>query len=221
MGPLEPDQLYYVMAFLKRCREEKNIAVRDVKMKKLTYARPIPIILSPAEVMRILEATTPFYRAVFLCLYTLGLRFSEAAHLKRDDIDFENKAVRTRQKGGSFKILPMSEPLIEALNAIKPEKVQPGAHTFISSRTGQPIVNIRKAIKNACEKAGIAKHVNPHLFRHSLATHLLGSGINLRTIQKMLGHADMGTTEWHTHVALDHLGEAGKAIGMALLQEKS
>jgi len=144
----------------------------------------------------------------------------EAAGLKWEDVDFDNRAVRTRQKGGTFKILPMTEPLVTALTGIKPQKLAPGDHIFISRRTGRPIVNIRKAIENACEAAGIVKHVNPHLFRHSFATHLLGNGINLRTIQTMLGHADIDTTEWYTHVAMDHLREAGDAIENGLSKKK-
>ena len=203
-------ELYYVMAFLKWCREEKEMAVRPVKMKKLPYARPLPIVLSPGEVSRILQAATPFYRAFFLCLYTLGLRFSEAQGLKWDDVDIENMAIRCRQKGGTFKILPMHSRLKAALKKIGPPAR--GKYVFLSKRTGRPIVNVRRAIKAICLKAGITKHVHPHLFRHSVATAMMGAGINLRTVQIMLGHAEIGTTEFYTHVAMEHLRGAESAI---------
>jgi site-specific recombinase XerD len=203
-------ELYYIMGLLKWCREEKGLEIRAVKLKKLPYARPLPIVLSPAEVSRILKVAPPFYRALILCLYTLGLRFSEASSLKWEDVDFENMAVRTRQKGGSFKILPLSPRLKAALEEIGPR--DRGKYVFVSKGTGQPIVNVRRALKTICAKAGVKKHVHPHLFRHSVATAMMGAGINLRTVQAMLGHADIGTTEFYTHVAMEHLRGAESVI---------
>lgn len=125
--------------------------------------------------------------------------------------------------GGSPENIPyfrMLKTILESDDDLTKEAVKThlaaADHIFVSRRTGRPIVNIRKAIQSACNRAGIVKHVNPHLFRHSFATHLLGNGINLRTIQKMLGHKDIDTTEWYTHVALDHLREAGESIASSL-----
>lgn len=203
-------EIYYILGMLRWCREEKGMAVRSVQMKKLPYSRPLPIVLSPGEVAKILKAASPFYRAFILCLYTLGLRFSEAQGLKWDDIDMANMAVRCRQKGGTFKILPMEKRLKAALKAIGPQTM--GKYVFVSKITNRPIVNVRKALGSICAKAGISKHVYPHLFRHSVATAMMGDGTNLRTVQAMLGHADIGTTEFYTHVSLDHLRDAGKKI---------
>jgi integrase/recombinase XerD len=203
-------ELYYIMGFLKWAREEKEMAVRSVKLKKLPYSRPLPIVLSPGEVSRILEAADPFYRAFILCLYTLGLRFSEAANLKWEDIDFENMAARCRQKGGTFKILPMHARLKTALEEIGTPDM--GTYVFLSRRTGRPIVNVRRAIKRICRKAGITKRVHPHLFRHSSATAMMAGGVNMRIIQQMLGHAQVSTTEWYSHVAMEHLREAESVI---------
>jgi site-specific recombinase XerD len=224
-------ELYYLMAFFKWCREEQNMAVRDVKMKKLPYKRPLPVVLSPGEVSRILEVCSPFYLAFFACLYTIGLRFSEAQGLKWKDIDFENASIRCEQKGGSWKILPMSNFLASALSEIMPrdddnqESSKPipkrERFVFISKRTGRPIVNVRRAIQKVCEKAGIEKHVNPHLFRHSVATALMASGENLRIVQAMLGHADIGTTEFYTHVAMGHLRGAEHIISEGLKRSGS
>jgi len=167
-------ELYYVLGFLRWARDEKGLDVRAVKMKKLPYARPIPLVLSPGEVARILEAAPPFYRAFFLALYSLGLRFTEARTLRWSDIDFENNSVRCIQKGGAWKILPLSGSLKAALKVL--EGRNESDYVFYSQRSKGPIVNVRKAIKNACVAAKIAKHVSPHLFRHSVATHLMGGG---------------------------------------------
>lgn len=203
-------ELYYICSFLRWCRDEKNLRAADIKFKKLPYQRPVPIVLSPAEVQRIVAVVDPFHRAFILCLYSLGLRFSEASHLKWRDIDYKNMSVRCVQKGGSYKILPLNDWLKKALRELP--RGGSDSYVFASPRTGQPLTNIKRALATACKRAGVIKHVHPHLFRHSLATHMMGEDINIRKIQTYLGHADIGTTEWYTHVVTGHLKQATKGM---------
>lgn len=206
-------EMDYFGGFLRWCREEKEIPIPKIKIKKLPYSRPIPTVLSMEEVTRIIDASIPFYKAFFLCLYTLGLRLSEVRKLKKTNVDFENKSVIVIQKGGRYKILPLNEWLEKALKEIiDPDK---GEYIFESPSIrskGKPITDVKKGLARACKKAGITKHVTPHLFRHSIATHLLGEDVNLRTIQEYLGHRDIGTTEWYTHVVTLHLKTAADKV---------
>jgi len=168
------------------------------------------MVLSPEEILKIIQDTEPFYRAFFLCLYTLGLRMNEARQLKWEDIDLHSRSVRIQQKRGSWKLLPLPEWPADAIREIP--RVDGSPFVFVSRRSGKPVNNVTKAIARACKKAGITRHVHPRLFRHSIATHLMGGNINLRIIQKFLGHAQVGTTEWYTHVALEHFSEASAMI---------
>ena len=177
----------------------------------LPHQRPRPIILSPDEVTRLVDAAEPFYRAFFLCLYTLGFRLSEATYLRWRDIDRESKTVTVIQKGGSVKVEPLNAWLDAALKTLKKElksKPEPDDYVFLNPRKGRPVMDIRTPLERAAKKAGIIKRVTPHLLRHSVATHLLAKGKNLRTIQAMLGHAQVGTTEWYTHVVTDDIRDA-------------
>lgn len=185
-------------------KDRKYITPRDFKPDFLPYKRPKPIVLTFQEVVAIVNAAKPMHRAFFLCLYTLGLRMKEARFLRWEDFDLKNGVMRTVQKGGGYKILPVSKLLTENLKKLKPPKKQQG-YIFVSPRTGEPLVDVRKAIRRACELAKITKHVNPHLFRHSIATYGLGKQVNLRVIQGFLGHGDIGVTEWYTHVNTEHL----------------
>lgn len=208
-------ELSYFSGFLKWCRRERALELKPIHIETLPHSRPKPFVLSPGEIVKILSAVTPFHRAFILCLYTLGLRLSEARYLRWTDIDFSNGAVRVIQKGGEQKILPMNEWLKTSLQSL--EKV--GEYVFSSRQRGKtgdeeepeeekPIHDIRKALAKACKQAGITKKVNHHLFRHSIATHLMGNDVNLRVIQSYLGHSQMETTEWYTHVAMGHMGKA-------------
>jgi site-specific recombinase XerD len=201
-------ELYYFSGFLRWCEKNGYIKQRIFKIERLPYRRPVPIVLSFDEVVRLINAAEPFYRAFFLCLYSLGLRFSEARYLKVEDIDRENKLVRVKQKGGTFKVLPMNQWLLNAIDVIMPSK----GYIFVSPITREPIRDIRRALHRARNSSGIQKHVNPHLLRHSIATHLLGKNINLRTIQQYLGHSQISTTEFYTHVVLGHLKDASNAM---------
>jgi len=98
---------------------------------------------------------------------------------------------------------PSSRILAESLKQLRPKK----AGYIFTSRTDRtkPLVDVRKAIGRACSIAKVTKHVNPHLFRHSIATYGLGKQVNLRVIQGFLGHGQVGTTEWYTHVNTEHL----------------
>lgn len=216
-------ELQYFGGFLRWARKEHRIPVERIEYERLPYKRPLPIVLSTAEVARILEAAAgePIYYALVCCLYTLGLRISEARGLKVGDVDFENLSVRVLQKGGAQKILPINARVSEAIQgAIAWRKAMvenkkgwmQTPYVFSIRKGGEPIQSFRKTLAKICGQAGVSKRVHPHLFRHSIATHLLGADVNLRTIQQYLGHTQSTTTEFYTHVAMGHLRNAQKQI---------
>jgi site-specific recombinase XerD len=218
-------ELNYLSGFLRWCRREKKLDMEKIEYEALPYKRPLPIVLSPDEVVRILAAAEqePVYHVLIMCLYTLGLRISEAKGITVDDFDFGNRSVRVKQKGGSWKILPINDQVIEAVGKlIKQIKKRPKdakkpegpCYVFSVRKSGKPFNNIRKALARICKRAEVTKKVTPHLFRHSIATHLMGADVNLRTIQQYLGHTQIATTEFYTHVALGHLRSAQNKIGL-------
>lgn len=208
-------ELDYFSGFLRWCRREKKMDVPRILYDELPYSRPLPIILSQDEVSRILEAARkePVYHALLLCLYTMGLRMSEARNLKVEDFDFGNLSIRVLQKGGTWKLLPINEQVSKAVGRlIKSRKLKIGAYVFTVRKSGKPIQNMRKALQRICKRARVTKRVHPHLFRHSIATHMLALDVNLRTIQRYLGHSQVQTTEFYTHVAMNHLRNAQDSV---------
>jgi integrase/recombinase XerD len=174
----------------------------------------LPRTLSPAEVERLIDAangTTPRSlrdRALVELLYGAGLRVSEAVGLERGSIDLDSRLVRCTGKGGKERIVPLGREAAEAVRRYqargrpyldrrhRPElflNAQGGALT----RAGAFLI-----LRKLAEKAGLdPQRVHPHILRHSFATHLLEGGADLRSVQEMLGHADLGTTELYTHVS--------------------
>ena len=205
-------ELAYFGGFLSWCRRIKRLDCPKPVIDQLPYKRPIPIVLTPAEILNLLAHCKPQLRAFVLCLYTLGLRVNEARLIRWQDIDMDGNAVRVIQKGGTHKLLPLNNPLKKALGAL-PRKQE---RVFVG-RQGKPLTNVRKALLVAAAKAGIEKHVHPHLFRHSWATHLLAAGVNMRIIQQFLGHSQIHTTQWYSQVDLGNMREAGKAVHGKLL----
>jgi integrase/recombinase XerD len=174
----------------------------------------LPRSLTPAEVERLIAAAnvaTPRGlrdRALVELLYGAGLRVSEAVGLERGAIDLENRVVRAVGKGDKERLVPLGREAVEAVRRYvgrgrpyldrrhRPElflNAQGGALT----RAGAFLV-----LRRLAAKAGLdPERVHPHLLRHSFATHLLEGGADLRSVQEMLGHADLGTTEIYTHVS--------------------
>ncbi len=175
--------------------------------------RRLPGTLSPEEVERFLNApdvTTPHGlrdKAMLELMYSSGLRVSELCGLVLQAVDLENAFVRVTGKGSKERLVPMGRPAVDALtvylSAGRPGlvKARTGSELFLS-QWGRAIS--RKMfwvlVKEHARRAGIEKPVKPHLLRHSFATHLLTNGADLRAIQEMLGHADIGTTQIYTAV---------------------
>ena len=184
--------------------EQGCSSVEHIKFEPLPYKRPLPKVLSRKETFAFLRACEPFYQAYFMCLYQVGMRSDETKKLPWEHIDFERNTILVLGKGSKERVLPLPKTLKIALLAIRSNS----KFVFPSRRTGEPIVDVRKAIERAKAKAGITAKINPHRLRHSFATHLLESGADLRAIQALLGHEDLSTTEIYTHVAQPHLVKA-------------
>ena len=176
-------------------------------------ARKLPRTLSPGEAERLVEAaagTTPRDlrdRALVELLYGAGLRVSEAVGLEKGGVDLDERLVRSIGKGGKERIVPLGRSAADALRRYlgrgrpfldrrhRPE-------LFLNARGG-PLTRAGAflILRRLAEKAGLEpSRIHPHLLRHSFATHLLEGGADLRSVQEMLGHADLATTELYTHV---------------------
>ncbi len=146
-------------------------------------------------------------RAMLELLYASGLRVSELTSVRLEELDLRRRLVRVTGKGDKTRIVPFGQAAADALDRYlqraRPALVRPRTRSFLflSIRGAQLTTErIRQIIRARAGAAGIEQHVWPHLMRHSFATHLLGNGADLRVIQEMLGHADIGTTQVYTHV---------------------
>ena len=210
-------EVNYFMGFLRWCRTEHDISIPEFRPTPLPHTKKPTITLSVHEAIRlILEAETK-YAVLFLVMWILGLRFSEATSLEWSDIDREKRELRVIGKGGTEKLLPIPEWFLGWFDLLKPADYEDGEYpkglVFRSPRTGGKIRNVKKALKRACESAGIQKHVYPHLLRHTLATQLGGLNVNLKLIQLLLRHAQESTTaDMYTHLIIDHLRPAQEIL---------
>ena len=198
-----------------------DLGTDTVKIGTLPYKRPLPVVLNQDEAKRFIACFNTFYRALFLCKYHAGMRRSEVAQLVEDQIDYsvlkdeQGKVISWGQilahgKGDKERVLPMTKALWMALVAheMSQVKAKRSPLVFPSRRTGNALTDVRKAIEKARKAAGITKRITPHVLRHTCATHLLEDGADLRTIQVLLGHEDISTTQIYTHVVTKHLRNA-------------
>ncbi|HJU49034.1 MAG TPA: tyrosine recombinase [Gaiellaceae bacterium] len=176
--------------------------------------KSLPRTLSPAETERLIEAATGATpralrdKALVELLYGAGLRVSEAVGLVRAAVDLEGRVVRVLGKGDKERLVPLGRPAAEALRRYlamgRPHlDRRHRADLFLNARGG----SLTRAgafliLRRLADRAGLdPARVHPHLLRHSFATHLLEGGADLRSVQEMLGHADLSTTERYTHVS--------------------
>jgi integrase/recombinase XerD len=170
--------------------------------------RPIrlPTVLSAGEITRILDATRNLkHWTIMATLYATGIRCNELRLLKVEDIDSRRMLIDIRNgKGQIQRELPLSPGLLERLRIYWRWR-KPKDWLFPSKQRPQHPMHdksIRHLCANAGRRAGIKRHVHPHVFRHSFATHLLDQGADLRTIQVLLGHADLQTTARYLRVSI-------------------
>jgi len=170
----------------------------------------LPLTLSTEEVRRLLDAVTTLReRAIMEIAYSSGLRLGEVLRLKLTDIDSGRMVIRVeRGKGGKDRNVMLAAALLETLRAYW-KRDKPRRWLFPGQGGARPLnpTTVQRAFAVAREKARIDKPVSFHSLRHSFATHLLESGVNVRTIQVLLGHRSLGTTERYTHVAGAYLRE--------------
>lgn len=208
-----------IKSFHKYLSETNNIEDVSLKINIPKFYRKLPNILTIEEVDNLLDINlkSPFdYRnkAMLELMYSSGLRVSELINLKLSDIDLDNNYVRCFGKGNKERIVPIGEVAIEYLKIYINEyrdSMKKGYYTeniFLNNH-GKNITRqgFFLIIKQIAKEKDIDKNITPHMLRHSFATHLLNNGADLRTIQEMLGHANLSTTQVYTNVSTDILKE--------------
>lgn len=164
----------------------------------------LPTVLTKEEVISLINSTeTSKSKLILQTLYSAGLRVSELTSLKVNDIDYETAKGKIKGKGSKERIFFLSKKLAQELKQ-HIDKKQLKEYLFPSTiNESEPLTprNIQRIIKRASQKANIQKKVTPHTLRHSYATHLLESGIDIRVIQRLLGHSRIDTTTIYTHVS--------------------
>jgi integrase/recombinase XerD len=191
---------------------------RDVKGILEHIDRPkaeksLPKVLSREQVNRLINTPSPestFYTrdvAILELLYASGLRASELCGLKLNDLQLREGLVRIFGKGSKERIVvPVGQAAVAAieryLDDCRPNLLKAPTDVLFLSRTGRPLDRVRlwQLVEGYGKSSGLLKEISPHVLRHCFATHLLSGGADLRVVQELLGHADVGTTQIYTHV---------------------
>ena len=218
-------KLSALRTFCKFLEQEKIIShnpMGSIPMPK--QEQHIPVFLSVDEVFALLEAPGPQEksgsrdRAILELLYSTGMRVSELVACNLASLDFASEMVRVKGKGNRERMVPMGTPAIKTLRAyigareeLLRNRLQQGKKidkeaVFLNSRgTRLSVRSVERLIAEYGRKAGIDKPVTPHVLRHSFATHLLEMGADMRSVQELLGHASLSTTQKYTHLDMVHL----------------
>ena len=180
-----------------------------------TTGRHLPDVLSTGEIDRIIAAvdtsTVKGRRdsAMLEVLYSCGLRVTELVTLRMSDLFFGEGYLRVTGKGNKQRLVPVSSVARDKVQIYLEDRRRVATDAeavFLNNRGGQLTrVMVFTILKQAAQRAGIDKHISPHTFRHSFATHLLEGGASIRQVQEMLGHESILTTEIYTHLDSDHL----------------
>jgi integrase/recombinase XerD len=209
-------------SFYRHLRREG--AIEDDPAARLETPRrgkKLPEVLSYAEVQRLLaqprgdEPATLRDRALLELMYASGLRASETISLEISDVDLEHGIVRARGKGSKERLVPVGGKAIAAVRVYlrtgRPKLIRTHEERklFLNFRGG-PLTRqgLYKIVLKHAKTAGLGDRMSPHTLRHSFATHLLTGGCDLRSVQEMLGHADLSTTQLYTHLSGEELKEA-------------
>jgi integrase/recombinase XerD len=206
-------------SFYRHLRRESVIAHDPTaELRGPRKSQRLPQVLTRDEVMRLLGAprgTTPAAlrdRALLELMYACGLRVSEVVGLELTDVDSDVGILTARGKGSKERIVPVGREAIAALRVYlergRPRLVglAPEQHLFVNQRGhGLTRQGLYKIIQGHARAAGLDGRMSPHTLRHTFATHLLAGGCDLRSLQEMLGHADIATTQIYTHLSADRL----------------
>ncbi|HEY2161432.1 MAG TPA: site-specific tyrosine recombinase XerD [Solirubrobacteraceae bacterium] len=206
-------------SFYRHLRREQLIEHDPASELRAPRSRAkLPEVLSRDEVSRLLaqpRGTAPTAlrdRALLETMYACGLRASEAIGLELAELDLDAGILRARGKGSKERLVPIGRKAVESLRAYL-EKGRPRLvgirderHVFVNHRgVGLSRQGLYKIVQRHAAAAGLAHRMSPHTLRHTFATHLLAGGCDLRSLQEMLGHADIATTQIYTHLSADRL----------------
>lgn len=219
-------KLSAIKTFFKFLSLEKNIKHNPAsELEAPRLLKKLPDVLSEQEVTKLLdgiETTTPGGlrdRAILEIMYATGMRISEVVNLKIHDYDTVAQYIRCMGKGSKERIIPVGKVAADWVD----EYINKGRRDVVektATASGELFLNKRgkkfsrvwlwKIITKRVKEAGLRKEVTPHTIRHSFATHLLTHGADLRSVQEMLGHASISTTQIYTHVDRSRLREVHK-----------
>ena len=208
--------------FFRYCFDESYLNANPVQyLESPKLPKTLPDVLSIEEVQVILEQPDMTKklgvrdRAILELLYASGLRVTECVTLKPVDIDMQSGLLRVHGKGSKDRIVPVHNAAMKILQQYMRDwrpHFAPIEHFIFLNRSGKGLTRqaIWKLVQRYVLRAEVHKSVSPHTFRHSFATHLLDGGADLRTVQLLLGHADISATEIYTHVQADRLRQIHK-----------
>ncbi len=206
--------------FLSTCRSFFRFLARDgalsvnpaVGVRAPKVPRKLPQVLDADEMGALLEFPTDdaeavHDRAMLELLYSSGLRVAEIVSLRWRDLDAVDGMLRVTGKGSKTRIVPVGRQALDALAALRAQDRGGDDDLILRGRNGRPLSTngVRTRLKRRARDQGVWKRVYPHLMRHSCASHLLESSGDLRAVQELLGHADIGTTQIYTHLDFQHL----------------
>ena len=199
--------------FLSKKKIIKYSPVDEIETPK--QEKYLPISMSEDEVERLLSSPNSNRiierrdKAMIEILYATGMRISELVNLKLTDVDFNRSVLKVFGKGSKERLVPYGEKAAEALDIyLRDRKRSDSKNVFLSNR-GSHITRgaFWQRIKIYIKRENLKSSISPHTLRHAFATHLLNRGADLRSVQILLGHSDLSTTQIYTHIAKQRLGE--------------
>ncbi|TVM03393.1 MAG: tyrosine recombinase XerC [Candidatus Brocadia sp. WS118] len=145
-------------------------------------------------------------RAIMETLYSTGMRVSELVGTDIDDIDFFNEVVKVKGKGRKERLQPIGNHALDAIRSYLDKRGSDNKALFLNKRGGRLTErSVARMLEKYVKMAGMSLNISPHTFRHSFATHLLDSGADLRSVQELLGHANLSSTQIYTHITTERL----------------